>query len=434
MRRGWWGLLLVGFAQAHAATPPVGWMLDATAYHAGPVAADGFSRDFYPTGQGEDDWQERFSVGRWPDSVGDAEALMAALEDARRSGCPDFSTQPLPLEDGAVVRMWNCPREGGADDGRTEFVRTLVHDGTGYFARATLRGPAFAEGGVARGLTEERLARYAEFVATFLPCTSLVVFGCVPPEAALGKFGELAPTAEESAALQRVARRGLQLYRQDQLAWHATDYAKSKGLMHDRTAGYLSVAGAGLDGATYFVAARGDRVTGVVRVDTGVDGIPSAHAVLPALPEELLPRWRARQSALAASKARCSDTINSVVLPRDDGEGYLVYVMAGVTDERRVFLGGHTRFVVDASGRELLASEESARSCLAVDAVALRGKGHQEGAFFTHLVSDLPWETDVMQSLTYAFPLTRVTEHAIWRIEGDGIRKLAVQPGEGARD
>jgi hypothetical protein len=435
MRRGWWGLLLVGFASAHATTrPAVGWVLDTTAYHAGPVAADGFSRDFYPTGQGEHDWQERFSVGRWPGNAPDAEALMAALEEARRATCPDFSSQPLPLGDDAVVRMWTCPREGAGDEGRTEFVRTLVHEGTGYFARATLRGPAFGEDGVVADLTEQRLSRYAEFVATFLPCTSLVVFGCVPPEAVLGKYGELVPTPEERASLQHIAGLGLQLYRQDQLAWHATDYARAKGLLDGHEGGFLSVAGAGLEGTTYFVAASGDRITGAIRVDTGADGHPTAHAVLPALPEALLPRWRARQTALAAGTTRCSDTVNTIVLPRDGGDGFLVYVMSGVTDERRVFLGGHTRFVIDASGGQVLVSEDSARSCLAVDAVALRGNGHQVGGFFTHLVSDLPWETDVMQSLTYAFPLTRVTEHAIWRIEGDGIRKFAVGPGEGAGD
>lgn len=33
-----------------------------------------------------------------------------------------------------------------------------------------------------------------------------------------------------------------------------------------------------------------------------------------------------------------------------------------------------------------------------------------------------------MQSLTYAFPLTRVADSGVWRIEGDQLRKLALEP------
>jgi hypothetical protein len=33
-----------------------------------------------------------------------------------------------------------------------------------------------------------------------------------------------------------------------------------------------------------------------------------------------------------------------------------------------------------------------------------------------------------MQSLTYAFPHTRVADSGVWRIEGDQLRKLALEP------
>lgn len=419
---------------AHAQSlPKVGWSLDMSKHEVGKLAEDGFSREFYPSGQTAENWKERFLVRKLGSADGDADARFAEQETQLRSQCPDFSAQTLPFpgeKPANPVRMWNCPRDGDGF-GWTAFATIISADGEFYLAQAGKRGASFQKGGVA-AIDQADVQRYAEFVFSFAPCTDLTVMSCVPPEAIMGKYGDAPLTPEERTQAADIAARGLALYRQDQLAWHASDYVQQQRLFPlSDSAGFLSIPAEGLAGSTFFFSARSESREApevLARIDSDAKGTLSAVTQPDDVPQEAIARWRARHAAMSSKDIRrCGNRVNTVVLPDADGSWW-VYVMSAVADEHQVFLGGHNRLHVAADGSRILSIDHSANGCLAVDAVALRAMKSSEGAFFTHLVSPLPWETDVMQSLTYAFPMTRLTSTGVWRIEGDSLRKLALQP------
>lgn len=418
-------LLLQVAMTPQASAADVGWIIDQSGMDE-VLAADGVSRMFFPKGQSALSWKERYTIQRLGAFATPAQA-MDAQEAERRGSCPGFSSRALPgAPDGAAtVRMWNCP-EDTEGRGTTAFVKTVLANGNAFLATAEKRGAAVPAGKV-QPISGEDISRYAAFVMSLAACTELTVPGGASLAAIMGEYGDLPLSDSDRAAIERTTRRGLAIHRQDQLAWHATDYALAQGLLSDNASagGFFSVAGEGQAGSTYFIStARGKQ--GVVRIDSDASGQLTGEALEGGLPAVLQPRWNAVQTAKADPRlAVCGERVNTVVLPNDEGDGWLVYVMSATADERRVFLGGHNRVEVDPAGRVIRKVEHSAKSCAAFDAVQLRALKRTEGFFLSHLVSPYPWETDVMQSLTYAVPLTRVATTGIWRIEGNAIRKLA---------
>jgi hypothetical protein len=338
-----------------------------------------------------------------------------------------LSSTRLGKDESVPVWMWLCP---GMSPEPTVlgFVKPVLAGGRAYVAQAQFQGPAPA--GRVPIIAESSQDRAMEFIRLFDACQRLSDPGCVPLDAVMGKHGEAAMSASEQLEAARIGARGLAMHYQDQLAWHASDHVRERKLFRPRRGegGFLSIAGAGRSGQTYFVATRKGAIEDVLQVDTGADGQVTGTTRIKSLPVELLPRWRARQTALASPDLKlCSPNPNTLVLPAEDGAGWWVYVMSASTVLEQMFLGGHNRLRVSADGERIEALEHSARGCLAVDAGTLRALGRNEGFYLNHLVSPLPWETDVMQSLTFAVPFTRVTDTGIWRIEGDRLHKFAMQ-------
>jgi hypothetical protein len=94
-------------------------------------------------------------------------------------------------------------------------------------------------------------------------------------------------------------------------------------------------------------------------------------------------------------------------------------------------LGGHTRVHVDGSGSRTISTEYSGNTCLTIDLdhVAVPRATVARSAItpvVTQLVSAVPWETHVFQSLTFGRDILVVTEHAVWRIGKGKITKLKV--------
>jgi hypothetical protein len=420
--------LLLQSAIAGQPLPAVGWNMSQPDMQE-VIAADGISREFYPPGQSAQAWSDRYAIRRLGPAASHAQA-MDQQETTARADCPSLSSTPLQAPDAEMetLRMWNCPSNRSGDFGTTALVRTiLAPDGMAYLSIAERRGKPVAAGKIQQ-LSKDEMTRYGEFVLSVNACNSLTVPGCAPLTAIMGEYGDAPLSAQDRDAAALASQRGLALYRQDQLAWHATDYLLEHKLGGKLTpSGFFSVPAEGRIGSTYFMFTDKTGKQPHVRIDSDAAGELSAQPVADELPVGLRARWQALQTAKSDPRLQmCGPKSNTIVL--QDGDGWLVYVMTATMDERQVFLGGHNRIRVDASGLKAGEVDHSAKGCISVDARQLRSLGLKSSFFYTHLVSPYPWETDVMQSLTWGVPLTRVAGSGIWRIEGDALRKYSTTP------
>ena len=420
--------LLLQSAIAAQPLPAVGWSMSQPGMQE-VVATDGISREFYPQGQSAKDWTDRYAIRRVGPAASHAQA-MDQQETATRADCPVLSSTSLQAPDAEMetLRMWNCPSNRSGDFGTTALVRTiLAPDGIAYLSIAERRGKPVAADRT-QALSDDEMGSYGEFILSLNACTSLTVPGCAPLAAIMGEYGDAPLSAQDRDAAALASKRGLALYRQDQLAWHATDYLLEHKLGGKLTpSGFFSVPAEGRVGSTYFMFADKTGKQPHVRIDSDAAGELSAQPVADELPAGLRARWQALQTAKSDPRLQmCGPKSNTIVL--QDGDGWLVYVMTATMDERQVFLGGHNRIRVDGTGLKAGEIDHSAKGCISVDARQLRSLGLKSSFFYTHLVSPYPWETDVMQSLTWGVPLTRVASSGIWRIEGDALRKYSTTP------
>ncbi|HRQ63829.1 MAG TPA: hypothetical protein PKZ76_03020 [Xanthomonadaceae bacterium] len=181
-------------------------------------------------------------------------------------------------------------------------------------------------------------------------------------------------------------------------------------------------------GSVYFIPERRRGQAKAHRVDVQPDGSFRLGARNVTLDGEVARRYAALRTALAQKDLNlCSQNANTAVLPREDGDGWIVYVLSSTTEPGKAFIGGHNRIEIAADGT-VGKVEHSARSCIGIDATATDGDGEKFAyQMVTHIVSDMPWETHVFQAMTLDVQMFVPTERAIWRIEGGRLWKLAVE-------
>ena len=168
-----------------------------------------------------------------------------------------------------------------------------------------------------------------------------------------------------------------------------------------------------------------------VRVDSDESGHFSEGLTGQSLPEPIRVRLAALTLAHSAKLKSCSERLNTIVMPDDSGDGWLVYFLSSSTKPGEMLLGGHTRVRVNKSASQILSTDYSTNSCVTFD-LAQPGDSKPKSAeaatpVVTHLVSEMPWETHVFQSLTFNTDLLVVTKHAIWRVGHGKITKLKVE-------
>jgi len=416
---------------------PVGWRPSADFVEVPGRHGDTVVAELHLKGERPDDWRERVRVLRMPRaSVASPAEAHATVLDAMRSACPAYHDLPIPKPEGEIgppdIVLWFCPKhaEGG---GRAGFVRAIAADDAWFLMLVEGRYANFSR--KHNPITSQQEQRWVPLIGTFSLCEAWTTPGCAPDAAALMTAGARLRSEVDEAEIAPIEARGVELFQQDQLAWHATDFAienKAIDPTQSRPDGaFVAVPGTGKSGISYFLFG-GAKPELAAAVSTDAEGRMSMLARDLPIPEDVRARYEALLLARAQNPVLCERAVNSAVLRTEDGNGWWVYVMSASSQAGVMVLGGHTRFRIDGERKQVQSTERSAKSCIALDLAQMRKLSDGSAGdrplnpVVSHLVSDTPWETHVFQSLTFDTPLLVLTRRAAWRIDGGRIARLDI--------
>jgi len=230
-------------------------------------------------------------------------------------------------------------------------------------------------------------------------------------------------TSAELAEIAHIEATGREIYRLDQLVWHASDALAFAGALDHPAAGTgYAVSDTAAGARVAFLLEDGQDI----RLLADVDMADAAHPKVERssarpLDEDEIAKFRARQTALKAAPNLCEGPRNTVVLPVAGG-AWDVYVLAASKQGSIVPMGGHARLRVSAEGTSVLALEPYSKTC-----INMNTEGQKMIALMvTHVVSDLPAPTHVFLSLTYPKTMMVATHSHLWRVADGSI--VAVPP------
>jgi hypothetical protein len=232
--------------------------------------------------------------------------------------------------------------------------------------------------------------------------------------------------ATPDASLRKLEAVGKSIFEQDRAASLATDRVlESMGRLPEAVRGWVTVSS---DGGlqVVFVEKSGDAYCSALSVIVDADGagpLRRSETCDPLTAEEGA-MFLARQTAISALRARCSEAYNTVVMPYEGKKGaWAVYLLSATSEAGKVVVGGHVRVVVSSGGSEVLEYQKLSNTCLTLDLVP-PGGGKPVALFVTHVLDDHPIETHVYLSLLHKVKFFVVTETAMWAVEKGKIRLL----------
>lgn len=414
------------------AMPPIPGTYDAYYSVFESVGNDGVSANRYPEGESSKGWSERLVVRRLGEM--DKRPLSDWMKQAQAEfakGCESFNSVDL-LEgrshpENESVFFWVCFGETGTQYGRLELAKVLHSHGEVYLMVVGGRVPKYQENKIPK-VNPEYEKRWFSSLSAFAACIKFTQMQCLPGEALFGQTPVIAATPEEKAEVALAVSRGKALYNQDYLAWHGSDFAVAKKMLpkNGKGLGFIAIPTAARAGTFYLLSAgKNDQV----QADTFIADESGEFTVGPhldSLPESLAIRLKVLKIAREAKFTMCSPALNTVVLQHENGRDWLVYIMSATQKFEEVWIGGHTRIHVSEDGSKVLSITPSTKACIAFDAKALRASGKNAANPLTQILTNVPTEYHVMQSLAHAVPLTIVTETGVWRVTGDKIDKHSV--------
>ncbi len=238
----------------------------------------------------------------------------------------------------------------------------------------------------------------------------------------------MALSPQDTAALERAARRGEQIYAYDQAAWVTTDVMLKK-LPDPGAAGIrgwvVTPKGAGLtvvyyglkDGVPFAVFSgdvKGRTVTSSKVFKPGDDAT---------LTNEQLSLIAAGDAARITDQRSCTrGAFNRVILPPEaPGGNALVYILTPQVERDIYPFGGHFLIEIGPDGKTV-ASRGFTRSCINLSA-APDGGNSVAGLMITHLLDQTPTEIHVWLSLWTGKPIfvSAGEPNRLWSVEGTKI-------------
>ena len=408
--------------------PVVGWMTQEFFIEAAHSASDSpFHREFYPSMQDSSHWTERVvidQIGVTPGAT--PQSLLDLQVEKMRESCVDFvdNRYDLPAEMAATTALlfWHCPRDDESGRGVVGSMKVLVGSRAAYMITASGNYEPFEQG--TTPVLKAQVARWVEFLRSFGICDALTHPGCAPAAQVFLDAPAASLSADEQAQVRLAESRGIALYIRDQFAWHATDYVVANNLIKNRRKHTVFLATANPDGTgqVYFVQKRK-----TLRIDMDENFRPTGSEWERSTPDSIAAPLRALKLATAKADGVCGETVNNVVLEREDGKGWLVYLLGATTRENVIIFGRHKRIGIDAAATRIISDDASTLGCLAMEVNPSSMQGPDSkwmGTLVSHLVSQVPWETHVFQSLTFNVPVFVTTDHAAWHVQSGRIVKI----------
>jgi len=237
-------------------------------------------------------------------------------------------------------------------------------------------------------------------------------------------------TSAERALVETTEKLGRQIYLHDRYAAKATNllFAHGVDLAEFGAQGWITESRP--DGCVVtFVASDPEPWRSLCVVTFSEREEPNIILVDKDLTETQAAMFDARQLALKAVEHPCSDAYNTVVIPREEGPGWLAYALAATSDPNLLLIGGHSRATVSADGRTVLEQRCFAKDCLVLRQLDDSGSDRDVAAYTVgHMLDERPTEIHVFLNLLCSKPLYVVTsDRRFWLIE-DGRIRLLQQP------
>jgi hypothetical protein len=202
-----------------------------------------------------------------------------------------------------------------------------------------------------------------------------------------------------AAYLAGVTERGRALYAYDQAAWHGTDaffaiHPDTNGLTHyicmKTAAGWEVAFPKWTETHDRLLVAYEAKPAGGPENFTAVKYDPPREG-----PDDLVAKERALELAVG-DFGTANRPYNTAILPAEDGNLY-VYLYPAQTKSDVWPLGGDVRYTISPDGKQILEKRQLHKTILDFQ---FDPKLKTAAGFHTHVLSDVPEETDVLYVLT----------------------------------
>ncbi len=216
-------------------------------------------------------------------------------------------------------------------------------------------------------------------------------------------LAERPPSQEE---LNAISARGKLLARYDQISWHSTDDMLKALPNHEGVKGYVVRLNGNQWTAAYgelapnkdsfliaYEASSNSDVSSAVTPDPGKIIVDTG---------EMFHEFRAMDTARAALEP-LNRPYNDAVLPAPNGQFY-VYFYPAQTTNGVIPMGGDWRFLVTADGKTVV-EKRQLHASIREDKPNLPKGTTEAAAYHTHVLSDVPEDTDVMYVLMRKPPI-----------------------------
>jgi hypothetical protein len=251
-------------------------------------------------------------------------------------------------------------------------------------------------------------------------CALVFLAGCAELQTVAAAAQEaVQPTAEELAA---ITERGKMLYEYDQAAWHATDAVQMANPKTVEGQRYIAKKENG-KWRVVFGKLNEDRSQFAIAYQADEQATLREFAVQKESEERedkgfFLYAARAMETAMM-DFGGASRPYNVAVLP-GPGEQLYVYLYPAQTKARVYPLGGDVRYLVSADGMNIVQKRQMHKTI--IENASLANGKKVVARYHTHVLSDLPEDTDVFYVLTQDPPVPEMvmTAHFTYQVKIDG--------------
>ena len=249
----------------------------------------------------------------------------------------------------------------------------------------------------------------------------ILTIGALTAVSAVGTLGQKVtlPAAQE---LMAITERGIALNEYDQAAWHATDAVQTANPKTVEGQRYIAKKENGR-WTVVFGKLSADKSLFQIYYEVAQQIKPQEFKVKEETPERgdngfYLVAARAIEVALGDFRGE-KRPYNEAVLPAPQDQLF-VYVYPAQTKARVYPLGGDVRYLISSDGTKILEKRQMHKTVLETPPPD-KGKKLAAG-FHSHVLSDLPEDTDVFHVLTQDPRMPEIvgTAHFTYRVQTDG--------------